>query len=77
VRNAIRAGQAGQIPGWRIVDEAAVFGTHENVARDVEVGATAVEESGTRLGTGPLDVLRIKYQRARARKHKRFESRLR
>src|SRR5258708_36411674 len=71
--NAMRAAERGEIIRRRVVHEAAIFGAHENVLREVEIGATAIDERGARLGVDAHEILRIKNQTAGSREYERRE----
>ena len=46
---AIHTGKTGQIISGRIVYQAAILGSHENVVRQVEIGSAAIDEGGPSL----------------------------
>ena len=47
--NSIRAVKSGQIISRRIVNEAAILGSHKNVPRELKIRPAAVDECGARL----------------------------
>src|SRR5580658_1182544 len=71
VGDSIRPVESGQIISGRVVDEAAIFGSHENALREFEIGTAAIDEGGAPLGAGAGKILRVENQTAGARQHER------
>src|SRR5215469_2577009 len=61
---AIGAQRLGEIEGRAIVDETAILSAQEEAVREVEIGASAVNESGAGLRRSSRGVARIKDQGA-------------
>src|SRR5271166_4280865 len=59
--------------GGRVVDQAAVFGAHEDMRAEVIIGSGAIDEGGAGLRGGPGVVFRIENQSAGADQRERRE----
>lgn len=70
MRHAIESIQASQVIRRRVVDQSAVFGSDEQVTRQVEISSATVEERGSSLSVRSRDVGRIENERARSCQHK-------